>query len=101
MLRSSTRAPSLHRLFRLVSVRELVAPFGQFPRSSNASFRLRRREKFAESGEEAIHFGGGVVMDQADAKNAAVRFDAETLGEVERVEVAVPGEDAAITEKRG
>ena len=40
-------------------------------------------------------------MDQADAEEAAGLFYAETLGEVEGVVVAVPGEDAAVAEKFG
>src|SRR6266478_1979875 len=38
-------------------------------------------------------------MHEADAEQAAAFFDAEAFGQVERVVVAVPGEDAAVAEK--
>src|SRR5262249_30390525 len=57
--------------------------------------------KVAKGGEEAVDFVGGVVVDQADAQEAAFGFDAETLGEVEGVVVAVAGEDGAVGEELG
>ena len=57
------------------------------------------RREFLQCRKQAIHFFGGVVVDQADAQEAAFLFDAETFGEIERVVVAVPGEDAAVAEK--
>src|SRR5258707_5372733 len=59
------------------------------------------RSEFAEGGEEAVDFFGGVVVDEADAKHAALRFDAEAFAEIEGVVVAVPGENAAFAEERG
>ncbi len=53
----------------------------------------------AEGSEEAVHFIGGVVVNEADAEEAAGLFDAEAFGEIEGVVVAVPGEDAAIAEE--
>ncbi len=38
-------------------------------------------------------------MNQADAQEAAFGFDAEALGQVQRVVIAIPGEDAAIAEE--
>ena len=40
-------------------------------------------------------------MNEADAQEAAGGFDAEALGQIQRVVVAVPGEDAAFAEERG
>jgi hypothetical protein len=57
--------------------------------------------EFAEGGEQAVDFSGGVVMDEADAEDAAVLFDAETFGEIEGIKIAVPGEDAAMAEESG
>src|SRR6185369_9896387 len=57
--------------------------------------------KFAERGQEAVDFIRGVVVDQADAEEAAFVLDAEALGEIQGVVVAVPGEDAAIAQKFG
>src|SRR5882724_4768242 len=59
------------------------------------------RSEFAEGGEEAVDFFGGVVVDEADAKHAALGFDAEAFAEIEGVVVAVPGEDAAFAEEGG
>ena len=38
-------------------------------------------------------------MDEADAEEAAGLLDAEALGEIEGVVVAVPGEDAAVAQE--
>ena len=38
-------------------------------------------------------------MNEADAQEAAFGFDAEALGQVQRVVVAVPRKDAAIAEE--
>src|SRR5258708_29801183 len=59
------------------------------------------RGEFAEGGEEAVDFFGGVVVDQADPQHAALRFDAEAFAEIEGVVVAVPGENAALAEEGG
>ena len=40
-------------------------------------------------------------MDDADTKQAALVFHAEPFGEIERVIVAVPGEDAAVAKMFG
>src|SRR5262245_3203319 len=40
-------------------------------------------------------------MDEAHAEDAAVLFDAKAFGEVEGIEVSVPGENAAIAQKGG
>src|SRR5229473_715046 len=55
---------------------------------------------FTQRREQAVYFVGGVVMDEADAQDAAVLLDAEALGEIQRVEISVPGENAALAEKR-
>src|SRR5215472_19261062 len=55
--------------------------------------------KFPDSGKQAVDFFGGVVVDQADAKDATFRLDAEALGKIHGVEIAVPGEDAAVAEE--
>src|ERR1700723_2046784 len=62
---------------------------------SRALFQL------AKSGQQPRDFVGGVVMDDADTKQAAFLFHAEPFGEIERVIVAVPGEDAAVAEMFG
>src|SRR5882762_11447559 len=59
------------------------------------------RSEFAEGGEEAVDFFGGVVVHQSDAEHAALRFDAEAFAEIKRVIVAVPGEDAALAQAGG
>jgi hypothetical protein len=56
---------------------------------------LRNRCKLAEY---PVHFLFGVVVDKADAQEAAILFDPEALSEIEGVVVAVPGEDAAFAE---
>jgi len=40
------------------------------------------RGEFAEGGEEAVDFLGGVVVDEADAEHAAGGIEAEALDEV-------------------
>src|SRR5258708_29995506 len=40
-------------------------------------------------------------MDETDAQDAAVLLDAEAFGEIQRIEIAVPGEDPALAQKRG
>ena len=55
-----------------------------------------RRRKLAQGVEEAVDFFGGVVVHEADAQKAAVLLDAEAFGEIQRVVVSVPGEDAAV-----
>ena len=40
-------------------------------------------------------------MNEADAEQSAVLLHAEAFGQIERVVISVPGEDAAITEKFG
>ncbi len=46
--------------------------------------------------QQAIHFFDGVVVDEADAEEAAGFFYVEALGEVQGVVVSVPGEEAAV-----
>ena len=55
--------------------------------------------EFPEGGEKAVYFFGGIVVDDADAEDAAFLFDAETLGQIERVEISIPGENAAIAQE--
>ena len=38
-------------------------------------------------------------MHEADAENATQLFHAEPFGKIQSVEISVPGEDAAVTEK--
>ena len=40
------------------------------------------RGEFAEGAEQALYFVQGVVVDQADAEEAALGFDAEAFGEI-------------------
>src|SRR5260370_12059525 len=55
--------------------------------------------EFLQRAEKAVHLFGGVVMHQPDTQQAAVLFNAQPLGEIERVVVAVPCEDAAVAEE--
>ena len=50
----------------------------------------------AQGLEHAVDFFFGVVVNEADAEKAAIPLDVEPLGEVERIVVAIPGENAAI-----
>jgi hypothetical protein len=56
---------------------------------------------FSQGYQEAVYFFWRVVVDQADAEEAARFFYAEMFGEVEGVVVAIPGEEAAVAELRG
>jgi len=51
--------------------------------------------------EKAVDFFGGVVVDEADAEEAAGFFHVELLGEVQSVVVSVPGEETAVAEFGG
>lgn len=53
---------------------------------------------FSERGQQTVDFFCGVVVDEADAEEAARFFHVEVLGEVEGVVVAVPSEESAVAE---
>src|SRR5437667_12283596 len=40
-------------------------------------------------------------MNEADTQDAPKLLDTEALGEIQRVEISVPGEDSALAKKRG
>ena len=54
------------------------------------------RDKVCQRLQEAVYFVGGVVVDEADAEEAAGFFHVEMLGEIQSVIVSVPGEEAAV-----
>ncbi len=67
--------------------------------------RLRRAAAAARRGVDVVHgvqqpvdLVGGVVSQQSDAQHAARRLGAQALGQAERVEIAVPGENAAVAQ---
>jgi len=66
----------------------LKAPASEGGRYKGVSLESRARtrkiisRRIREGGEEAVDFFGGVVVDQADAKHAALRFDAEAFAEI-------------------
>src|SRR5215472_18633996 len=70
------------------------------PRSC-LSFPSLGGQKLGERSQEAVHLGSRVVVDQAHPQYSAQEFDSHSFGEVERVKISVPGEDAAIAQKRG
>ena len=64
------------------------------------SCRLSVRQSL-QSGQQASDFFGGVVMGQADAKEAAVFFHVEAFGKIQGVVIPVPGEEAAVAQAGG
>ena len=58
-------------------------------------------QKLGERSQETVDLGSRVVMDKAHPEYSAQGFDSHSFGEVERVKISVPGEDAAIAQKRG
>src|ERR1051326_77510 len=86
----SARWPHPSRTVSTIGFGRLVI----FPRRNS----LRQR-KSVQGRKQALHFFGSVVMHEADAEDAAGFFDAQTFGQVQRVEVSVPGEDSAFTKK--
>src|SRR5689334_11008909 len=87
----SARKPQPSSTVRTIGLGRLLMVFA---RRLSRGHLLQRRE-------EAIHFLLGVVMDQAHAKEAAAGFDAEAFGQIQRVVVAVPRENAAFAEEPG
>src|SRR5215469_29958 len=57
--------------------------------------------EFAESGEETLDLLYGVVVYKTDAQQPALRFDTQPFAKIQRVVVAVPGENAPLAEERG
>src|SRR5438552_5921656 len=55
--------------------------------------------KLCQSREQPVHFFAGVVMHEADSQDAAVLLDAEALGEIQCVEISVPGENSALAKE--
>src|SRR6266478_2549198 len=82
------RPPSVLR--RLII---LISSLGHFPDVISSGSELPKRP------EQTIHFVGGVVMHKADAQDTTKLLDAEPLGEIQRVEISVPGENPAVTQK--
>jgi hypothetical protein len=58
-------------------------------------------DDLSQRGKQAIYFLLGVVVDEANAQEAAGFFHVESLGEVESVVVPVPGKEAAVAEFGG
>src|SRR5438876_7781177 len=56
--------------------------------------------KVRQGRKQTVHFIGGVVMHEADTQDAPKLLDVEALGEIQRIEIPVPGEYSALTEKR-
>src|SRR5215475_8205117 len=68
---------------------------------SFVSFPSSSGQKLGERSQQAVHLGSRVVVDKAHPEYSAQGFDPHSFGEVERVEIPVPGEDAAIAQKCG
>src|SRR5215472_16285262 len=51
--------------------------------------------------KQAIYFFQRVVLNKADAQHSAFMFHLKTLRQIERIVIAVPGEDAASGEEFG
>jgi hypothetical protein len=63
--------------------------------SSHLLKALERYDAF-ECGQKAIHFFSRVVVYEPNAQEAAGLFYVKALGQVERVVVSIPGEEALI-----
>jgi len=50
--------------------------------------------------EQPILFFRCVVMHKADAEDTAVRLHTKSLGQIQRIEIPIPGEDSAFSEER-
>ena len=61
---------------------------------------LLSRCELAQRCQESFHFFSGVVVHQPNAQDAAFLLDTEALGQIQGVEISVPGENSAVTEKR-
>src|SRR5438876_318818 len=57
--------------------------------------------KVRQGRKQTVHFIGGVVMHEADTQDAPKLLNVEALGEIQRIEIPVPGENAALAKKRG
>src|SRR5258708_36192301 len=58
-----------------------------------------RAGELTQPGQQTVYFSRGVVMHEADAEETTAFLDAEALGQVQRVVISIPGEDAAVAEK--
>ena len=76
----------LHTVFTFHGFKDAIVR--HFDRSSLYNFLQR--------GKQAIYFFAGVVVYEADTKEAAGFFYVEALGEVQGIVVSVPGEKAAL-----
>ena len=61
---------------------------------------LLSSSEFTQRCEQAVYFVRSVVVNEADAQNTAALLDAEAFGEIQRVEIPIPGENTALAEKR-
>ena len=56
------------------------------------------RHNLIQRSQQTVHLFHRVVVDEPDAQEASGLFHVEVFGQVERVVVAVPGEEAALAE---
>ena len=94
-----------HRVFEEVAfaegtTRTAQPPVENFESVTSFGF-LTVSRNFLERVQETIDFLASVVVDEADAEEASRLFDVEMLGQIERVVVAVPGEQTALSQLGG
>src|SRR5258708_10703128 len=65
------------------------------PNEDSCQARSVFLRKLCQSREQPVHFFAGVVMHQADSQDTTVLLDAKALGEIQCVEISVPGENPA------
>src|SRR5882762_11723234 len=65
---------------------------------SDSATRRSTRDNFSQRTQQPVHFLYGVVVEEPDAQKPPVLFDVQLFGEVQRVIVAIPREEAACTQ---
>src|SRR5882762_10093211 len=65
---------------------------------SDSATRRSTRDNFSQRTQQPVHFLYRVVVEEPDAQKPPVLFDVQLFGEIQRVIVAIPREEAAFTQ---